>query len=307
MRKIKSLIMVFIMLAVAFTSLSANVSAENGIYECPNCGTIVDYGQPICHGCGIILEWDEEIEATIDIDPDSLNLNSKGKYVTVYIELPEEYGVHNIELSTVKIIKIGDTAVELPAEAHPSEIGDHDGDGLPDLMVKFCRHDLLEAILDIIGDDDHGTFETEIVVSGGLIDGTLFIGCDLVSCMLKDDKDGTCGGTGQPCIKWECGSCGHKWECSSQKCPECGKTGKECQKWQCQKCDKIWECSSNKCPGCGGSGKECQKWQCPECNKIWECSSQKCSDCGKAGHECQKWQCNKCDHIWECSSQKCPK
>jgi len=33
------------------------------------------------------------LSATVDLDPDTLNLESKGKWITCYIELPEGYGI----------------------------------------------------------------------------------------------------------------------------------------------------------------------------------------------------------------------
>ena len=66
------------------------------------------------------------IPATIDIDPDTLNLNSKIKWVTTYIELPEGYDVTDIDVSTVNLWYEGRNV--------PTEWGDIK-DGI--LMVKF--------------------------------------------------------------------------------------------------------------------------------------------------------------------------
>jgi len=43
------------------------------------------------------------VPAVIDINPDTLNLNSKIKWVTAYIELPEGYDVTDIDVSTVNL------------------------------------------------------------------------------------------------------------------------------------------------------------------------------------------------------------
>ena len=79
------------------------------------------------------------IPATIDIDPDTLNLRSQGRWITAYIELPGGLDVANIDVSTMALE--GDVFLEgiLSAEPWPTEISDHDGDGVPDLMVKFDR------------------------------------------------------------------------------------------------------------------------------------------------------------------------
>ena len=71
------------------------------------------------------------IRATIDFDPDTLNLKAKGKYVTVYIELPPGYDVSQIDIFSIRLNGT------VPALAKPTQVGDYDSDGVPDLMVKF--------------------------------------------------------------------------------------------------------------------------------------------------------------------------
>ena len=116
----------------------------------------------------------DEIQATIDIDPDTLNLNSKGKWITCYIELPGDYDVEDIEVSTIKLND------EVPAESRPTGIGDCDGDGIVELMVKFDRsavQEILEA-----GDD------VEITVTGELDVDTKFEGNDTIRVIDKGGK-----------------------------------------------------------------------------------------------------------------------
>lgn len=99
------------------------------------------------------------ITATIYIDPATLNLKSKGKWITSYIELPENYTVSDIDILTVKLNG------EIQAELHPTEVGDHDDDGIPDLMVKFDRQDVIallsagEATLTVTGEVNEISFE----------------------------------------------------------------------------------------------------------------------------------------------------
>jgi hypothetical protein len=85
--------------------------------------------------CGVV------IPATIDIDPDTLNLKSRGKWITAYIELPSGYNLADIDVSSIKLQGV------VQAELHPTEVGDHDGDGVPDLMVKFDRS-AVQALLE---------------------------------------------------------------------------------------------------------------------------------------------------------------
>jgi hypothetical protein len=105
------------------------------------------------------------IPATVDIDPDTLNLKSKGKWITAYIELPEAYDVNEIDVDTVVLNDV------VPAEPHPTHIGDYDDDGILDLMVKFDRSDV-QAILGV-GD------EVKITVTGEVA-GIPFEGSDTI-------------------------------------------------------------------------------------------------------------------------------
>jgi Tol biopolymer transport system component len=110
------------------------------------------------------------INASVDTDPDTLNLKSKGNWITAYVELPEGYNVADINASS---IMLNDT---IPVDSSaPKTIGDYDNDGVPDLMVKFCREQVIQYILDRTLID--GRFSTAILtLTGKLNDGTLFEG-----------------------------------------------------------------------------------------------------------------------------------
>jgi hypothetical protein len=69
----------------------------------------------------------EGISASIDIDPDTLNLRSNGRWVTAHIELPGGYDVSDINGSTMMLNST--VPVDLSG---PEVIGDYDGDGVPD-------------------------------------------------------------------------------------------------------------------------------------------------------------------------------
>lgn len=108
-----------------------------------------------------IIDWlgAPVVPATVDIDPDTANLKSMGKWITAYIRVPEDYDVNDVDISTVKLNG------EIPAELHPTEIGDYDADGIADLMVKFKRQNLMailsvgEATLTITGEVNGFYFE----------------------------------------------------------------------------------------------------------------------------------------------------
>ena len=80
------------------------------------------------------------INATINFDPDTLNKGSKGTWVVVYIELPKGYKISDIDLSSIRL------QGTVPAETWPYAIGDHDKDGIQDLMVKFKRSDVINLL-----------------------------------------------------------------------------------------------------------------------------------------------------------------
>ena len=107
--------------------------------------------------------------ANIDIDPETLNLKSKGNWITCYIEFPEGYDVNEIDISTV-ILSIG-SAPPIAAALSPTEVGDYDSDDIPDLMVKFDRG-AVQAVVT--------PGSVEMTVTGSLTDGTQFQGTDTV-------------------------------------------------------------------------------------------------------------------------------
>jgi TolB protein len=116
-------------------------------------------------------DWrDFSVNATIDMDPNTLNLKSKGKWVTCYIELPEGYDVTDIDPST---ILLEDTLLPILdpkfgwVKDEDGYIMDHDGDGIMERMVKFAR-DGVQAML------DPGVYNLK--VTGELEDGTGFEG-----------------------------------------------------------------------------------------------------------------------------------
>jgi hypothetical protein len=87
------------------------------------------------------------LPATVDVDPNTLNLKSTGQWITCYIELPGGYDVNNIDLSTVFLNET------IPAESNLKygfvknpEISDIDKDGLPELLIKFNRAAVQETV-----------------------------------------------------------------------------------------------------------------------------------------------------------------
>jgi hypothetical protein len=82
----------------------------------------------------------QNITATIDIELNTMNRMCGDKWVTVFIELPEGYDVHDIDISSILL------EGTVHAETWPYSIGDYDKDGIPDLMVKFKWADVIDIL-----------------------------------------------------------------------------------------------------------------------------------------------------------------
>jgi hypothetical protein len=115
------------------------------------------------------------IKAQVNLDPTSLNLGSKGTWVTAYIEITKSFDLHNINVSSILLNNTIPVALSAPVT-----IGDYDNDGIPDLMVKFDRAKVVQYVLDNV--PNGGRFVTvTFIMTGKLYDGTPFQGSDTMS------------------------------------------------------------------------------------------------------------------------------
>jgi len=122
-----------------------------------------------------------EIKATIDISPNNLNLRSRGKWITAFIELPEGYDVNDINTTTIMLNNT------IQAELRPTAIGDYDEDGVPDLMVKFDRTAVVSYIIanvDLSQLYEERFMTVTLTVTGYLNDGTPFEGSDTIRIIM---------------------------------------------------------------------------------------------------------------------------
>lgn len=90
------------------------------------------------------------LDLLVDVDPDTLNTNSHGRWITAYITLPNGYLPEAVDPGCIKLLKVvgssaGDLEITLPADVEnfPPQVGDRDEDGIADLTVKFDRQALL--------------------------------------------------------------------------------------------------------------------------------------------------------------------
>ena len=112
-----------------------------------------------------------ESDVSVEIVPSPLSLTDAEGSVTCHLELPEGYGPGDVDVS--RVILNGTLFVQSGSE----EIGDYDGNGRPDLTVRFERRGLVERLL---SESAGASKEVELVVTGELADGTPFRGTDIV-------------------------------------------------------------------------------------------------------------------------------
>ena len=117
-----------------------------------------------------------DIVSDLDLTPGTLNKKSKGDPIHAFLELDAGYDVKLVDPSKVALILNGHTRLH-PDPKH-SKVGDHDGDGVPDLKLRFDR----QAILDALEDGD-----VELTLTG-MIGGTWFR--DTVTLTVEEPGNG---------------------------------------------------------------------------------------------------------------------
>ena len=123
------------------------------------------------HGYALIpLEEKEAVEADVDIKPETLNLKGKAKWILALIQLPSEYKVTDIDISSIRLnetCKPKQTTLNLDEQI---------------LVAKFLREEL-GTILQL--------GEVTLPITGQLLDETEFAGTDtlrVISPSLKKNK-----------------------------------------------------------------------------------------------------------------------
>ena len=137
----------------------------HGLWGMLNEGRAGGYFQPRANtGAALTATWSNIQFSTVEVNvrPRVLNKSVSGKYVTVSIEPTPAAPPSDIDVSS--ILLNGTVAV---APGAPVTIGDFDGDGIPDLTVRFDRS-AVNAIL--------GTGSAVPITITGVIAGDCFTG-----------------------------------------------------------------------------------------------------------------------------------
>jgi len=133
----------------------------------------IAYGLCLSLIIGVLISTAPSAAITIEeveIHPETLNLESNGRWITVLTSLPEEYEVSDINVTTVRL------------EIIPAAWSKVEGNKL---MVKFDRQMVIDYIWAYklthmqIPLPKEGV-EVDLTVSGELYDGTLFEGSDTI-------------------------------------------------------------------------------------------------------------------------------
>ncbi len=116
-----------------------------------------------------VLEPPPYIPIIVNIHPETLNLKSKGRWITCVIELPEGYSARDIDISTIMLNNI------IPVARSRCR-----------LMVKFDRAEVISYIRDV-----HGTKfgNVQLTVTGELYNGIRFEGSGTIKVRMPGDVD----------------------------------------------------------------------------------------------------------------------
>jgi len=108
------------------------------------------------------------LSATVDIDPDTINLNMQGRWITAYISLPEGYNVSDIDTSSILL------EGQFSPEWSNIECGK--------LMAKFDAALVMPYLWDRLTHMGSKA-SIELTVTGELTNGTPFTGSYTVTIM----------------------------------------------------------------------------------------------------------------------------
>jgi VCBS repeat protein len=106
------------------------------------------------------------IAMAFDLTPNTLNLQARSLWATGFLEPVSPFAPSDIDIASIRLN--GTVPVD---PAGPTAVGDHNGNGIPDLMVKFNR----VAVELTVSEGDN----VPIAVTG-MVDGHSFLGTDYI-------------------------------------------------------------------------------------------------------------------------------
>jgi Thrombospondin type 3 repeat len=139
------------------------LDVEDTCLVVPNPDQTDSDGDSIGDACDL-TPLDDENNGSLAITPKTLNLKSHGRTVTMVLDLPA--GIDPADVETSQLLLEGLLPIIMPPTP---KLGDRDGDGTPELMVKFSRGDLIRHLCDTA--QDTGTVELRL---NGLVSGQPF-------------------------------------------------------------------------------------------------------------------------------------
>jgi parallel beta-helix repeat protein len=89
--------------------------------------------------CPSVKPWNR-LQAAVVIDPDVLRLDNQKDWIHAYVELPAGISVEDIDVSTMLM-----NNTVIPEKGSVS-ITDYDGDGVPELMMKLDKKELIKIL-----------------------------------------------------------------------------------------------------------------------------------------------------------------
>jgi len=120
-------------------------------------------GGPTADGLAILPVQCESTPVSLDFSPNTLNLHSMGRWVTATLEPDPPASPADIDVASILLND------RVPVdESAPVSIGDTDGDGRPDLTVKFDR----AAVQFVVGEGDAVGVTVAGNIAGGVFEAT---------------------------------------------------------------------------------------------------------------------------------------